>query len=77
MFRSTFYPIDHQNAFGFLDPGQVVWACHLIPKFALGKCQINGERLSEYANNGEDWQIYYANRYVITIMVMFVVGSRL
>jgi hypothetical protein len=25
------------DAFGFLDPGQVVWGAHLIPTFASGR----------------------------------------
>lgn len=47
-----FFPVDHQDAFRFVDPGQVIQACYLIPKFVLGKCHINGGGLSRCANNG-------------------------
>jgi hypothetical protein len=62
-----FSPTDNPDAFGFVDPAQVVRACHLIPKFALGQhVQVNGNlRLgsqSQSAEDSRDWRVYYANR---------------
>jgi hypothetical protein len=57
-----FRPMDSQDAFGFVDPGQVIRACHLIPRFAQGKQHVNGKGLSRCAKDGDDWQVYYANR---------------
>jgi hypothetical protein len=66
----NFSLLDHQDAFSFVDPGQVIRACHLIPKFVLGKCHINGEGLSRCANDGEAWQMYYANRYAAIVVFL-------
>jgi hypothetical protein len=66
-----FHPIDSPDAFGFVDPGQIMRACHIIPKFVLGKQHENGNNLSNCAKDGEDWQVYYANRQVSSVMVSY------
>ena len=35
--RLEFVPCDHANAFGFLDPAEIIRGAHLIPAFAHGK----------------------------------------
>jgi hypothetical protein len=60
-----FYTMDHQDAFGFVDPAQVVRACHLIPKFALGQQYADGSlgsSQSQCVKDSRDWRAYYANR---------------
>ena len=58
-------------AFGFLDPGQVLRGCHLIPAFHLGHttellphdCPIARQVKSENSST-QDWTNYYVNMYV-------------
>lgn len=57
----NFYPVDHDFAFGFLDPEDVIRACHLIPRMAIGKVHA-GPGLSGLARDQSDWQYYYVNR---------------
>lgn len=57
-----FRRMDDETAFGFVDPADVLRACHLIQKFSLGKVHCDGKGLSESANDGDDWQYYYVNR---------------
>jgi len=66
--KLKFRSMDAAGAFGFVDPGQVIRGCHLIPKFCSGKSQppsIGGESarpLSAFARDHEDWKAYYVNR---------------
>lgn len=56
-----FMPVAHEHAFGFLDPADVIRACHIIPRMALGK--VHDDRgLSVCAKDRDDWQYYYINR---------------
>ena len=62
-----FIPMDNQAAFGFVDPAQVVRACHLIPRFSLGQEHVQvdgslGKSQSQCAKDSKDWKVYYANR---------------
>ena len=57
-----FCRMDHEDAFGFLDPDQVLRACHLIQRFSLGRRHPDGKGLSRWADDGHDWHAYYANR---------------
>ncbi|KAJ2914038.1 hypothetical protein MD484_g6384, partial [Candolleomyces efflorescens] len=64
-------------AFGFLDPGQVLRGCHLIPAFHLGHttellphdCPIARQVKSENSST-QDWTNYYVNIFVDRDMVM-------
>lgn len=56
-----FFPVEDEYAFGFLDPSDVLRACHLLPRQALGMSTSIG--LSKLAKDKEDWQCYYVNRY--------------
>ncbi|KAG2353261.1 hypothetical protein BDR07DRAFT_1239562, partial [Suillus spraguei] len=51
------------DAFGFLDPGQVIWGAHLIPVFASDSLR-HGKLLA--CPNGEldDWEEYYIRIFV-------------
>jgi hypothetical protein len=60
----TFRRVTDKGAFGFVDPGDILRACHLIPKFVLGKSRIGDDSKprSESAQDHRDWRAYYANR---------------
>lgn len=57
-----FYPVAHEFAFGFLDPADVIRACHILPRMALGKVH-HDSGLSSCTNDQDDWQYYYINRF--------------
>jgi hypothetical protein len=60
-----FHQIASKEAFGFVDPGDVLRGCHLIPRFLLGKSRNEGSKpRSVCAQEHKDWKSYYANRYV-------------
>lgn len=59
-----FPPVAGKDAFGFLDPGDVMRGCHIIPAFAKKKCFADGRGLSRCAMDSGDWHRYYVNRYV-------------
>lgn len=58
-----FFPVEHEYAFGFLDPDVVLRSCHILPKHALG--QPSGLGLSPIAKDKNDWYHYYINRYFL------------
>jgi hypothetical protein len=62
--RIRFPPMTDEGAFGFVDPKDVLRACHIIPAFARGKAHPDGIGLSMLSHDAEDWSRYYANRYV-------------
>ncbi|RDB29792.1 hypothetical protein Hypma_014062 [Hypsizygus marmoreus] len=68
--RLRFVRISHEGAFGFADPNQVLRACHILPCFAEGQRHIDGKGLSHLAQDGKDWNVYYANRFVDRDMLM-------
>lgn len=60
--RLEFPPVKQDGSFGFLDPGDVVRSCHIIPRFFRDKCHPDGHGLSKTACDGGDWSEYFANR---------------
>jgi hypothetical protein len=60
----SFRRVTDKAAFGFVDPGETLRACHLIPKFVLGKSRSGdgAKPRSECAQDHRDWGAYYANR---------------
>ncbi|RDB17006.1 hypothetical protein Hypma_002060 [Hypsizygus marmoreus] len=58
------------GAFGFVDPGQILRACHVIPKFSSGKQYPDGIGRSKFAQDRKDWVLYYVNRFVDHDMLM-------
>lgn len=56
-----FPSLDKEGAFGFLDPAQVLHACHLIQRFHLGKCSPDGKGISECVQDHKNWLAYYVN----------------
>jgi len=61
--RLRFPSMAHDDAFGFLDPADVVRGCHIIPAFAAKKRYADGKGLSSCAMDSGDWRSYYVNRY--------------
>lgn len=50
------------DAFGFLDPGQVIRGVHLIPAFASGRgvsSLCHGKTLARPGEELDDWEAYY------------------
>lgn len=64
--RIGFLPDTHDDAFGFLDPADVMRASHLIPAFAHGRTDeyLAGETMARPDGKEDDWAYYYVNQYV-------------
>ena len=65
--RVGFYPQDDANAFGFIDPDDVVRGVHLIPAFRFGRTTalLPPSIARHKSDNDEDWDWYYVNMYVL------------
>uniref|UniRef100_A0A0W0F6L2 Uncharacterized protein n=1 Tax=Moniliophthora roreri TaxID=221103 RepID=A0A0W0F6L2_MONRR len=73
--RVHFLLAHHPDAFGFIDPREVLWSVHLLPCFNLGKDEIedtlppnSAARQMEVLNENrerereqDDWAYYYVN----------------
>ncbi|KAF6758419.1 hypothetical protein DFP72DRAFT_1065105 [Ephemerocybe angulata] len=73
--RIRLAPLHHDDACDFLDPGFVLRAAHVIPRFARGKvfedAQGDGMHLySKCARNRDDYKEYCVNRFADRDMVM-------
>lgn len=60
--RVHFRPLADQNAFGFVDPGVVLRACHIIPAFSRRQRNPGECGISPLAGDKHDWPEYYVNR---------------
>lgn len=60
----SFPPMARENSFGFVDPSDVLRACHVVPAFASGKVHSDSISLSLCANDSDDYRQYYVNRFV-------------
>lgn len=60
--RLRFPPVTQNDAFGFVDPSEVIRGCHVIPRFMLGRRYSNGQGISYSGKDSEDWVEYYINR---------------
>jgi hypothetical protein len=50
------------DAFGFLDPGQVIRGAHLIPAFVSGRGTTSlrhGKSFARQDDQSDDWEAYY------------------
>lgn len=54
--------MDEEDAFGFVDPRDVLRGCHVMPKFAAGKRHPDGRGISRAAKDGQDYKCYYVGR---------------
>jgi hypothetical protein len=55
------------DAFGFVDPVDVLQGCHTIPTFSRGQVHPDGNLFSNLAQDQNDWFVYYINRCVAPI----------
>ncbi|KIJ57944.1 hypothetical protein HYDPIDRAFT_34653 [Hydnomerulius pinastri MD-312] len=67
---AKFVPMANTDAFGFVDPADVLRCCQLIPAYAEGRLHPDGIGMSRGARDCEDWKFYYINRFVDRDMVM-------
>jgi hypothetical protein len=59
----AFPPVTEPGSFGFIDPGDVLRACHIVPRFP-GRPPAPAESLSRKAQDAADYPTYFVNRYV-------------
>jgi hypothetical protein len=57
-----FPPVSEEDAFGFIDPSDVLRTCHIIPAFSRGKCHTDHKGLSHLSRDASNWAAYYVNR---------------
>jgi hypothetical protein len=57
-----FLPMNREDAFGFVDPNDVLRGCHILPAFAKGKRHVDGIGVSRCAKDGKDYHRYYVGR---------------
>lgn len=57
-----FVPMVNPDAFGFVDPSDVLRGCHLIPAFHKGRLHPDRIAMSTMARDGDDWKQYCVNR---------------
>jgi len=57
-----FPPLTDDDAFGFIDPSDILRSSHVIPAFAKGRLHVDGKGLSSCAKDATDWVAYYVNR---------------
>ena len=63
--RLSFPPMHDNDAFGFLDPADVLRSCHIIPVFAKGRRYLGTGRSqgqSACAGDSKDWNQYYVGQ---------------
>ena len=60
--KARFVAVDRTDAFGFIDPVDILRCCHLVPSFADGRLHPDGHAVSRNACDSEDWKYYYINR---------------
>lgn len=60
-----FPPLHGDDAFGFVDPKDVLRGCHIMPNFAKGKRQADGIGISRCAKDSQDYNRYYIGRRVL------------
>jgi hypothetical protein len=58
-----FPPMVEPDAFGFVDPDDVLRCCHVIPCFARGLQHSDGRGISHCAQDKLDWKSYYVNQW--------------
>jgi hypothetical protein len=57
-----FLPMNGDDAFGFVDPQDVLRGCHIMPNFAKGKRHADGVGISRCAKDAKDYNRYYVGR---------------
>jgi hypothetical protein len=57
-----FPPMAHESSFEFLDPADVLRACHVVPLFSQGPVHSDGVGISFWARDVDDWKCYCLDR---------------
>ena len=57
-----FPQMDEEDAFGFVDPKDILHGCHILPRFAAGKQHPDGCGMSRCTKDGQDYKCYYVGR---------------
>jgi hypothetical protein len=57
--RISFLPLTDPDAFGFVDPSEVLRGCHVTPAFSKGRLHNDGKGTSRCARDHLDWAQYY------------------
>jgi hypothetical protein len=57
-----FPPLNGEDAFGFVDPKDVLRGCHIMPNFAAGKRHADEVGTSRCAKDSKDYRCYYVGR---------------
>ncbi|KAJ6451830.1 hypothetical protein C8R47DRAFT_1030639, partial [Mycena vitilis] len=76
LFRVEFLPDSDPEAFGFLNPDEVIRGSHVIPAFSHGRTEdlLEGKSIGRLPRPGlteyEDWRYYYVNFFVDRDMYM-------
>ncbi|KAI0743239.1 hypothetical protein BC629DRAFT_1275165, partial [Irpex lacteus] len=75
--RIGFVADDDADAFGFLNPDDVLRAAHLIPAFAHGRTAslLEPSIARRPQDDDEDWQYYYVNIFADRDMLMRFLGG--
>jgi hypothetical protein len=68
-----FLPSDHLDAFGFLDPNEVIRGAHLVPSFHHGRTShlLAPSIARQEGEKDEDWIYYYIALYVYSCALGF------
>ena len=64
----AFPPMADEDAFGFLDPRDVLRACHIVPTFSRGMVHSDEVSMSQLARDSHDWKRYYVNKWVMDLI---------
>ncbi|KAF6741945.1 hypothetical protein DFP72DRAFT_1082869 [Ephemerocybe angulata] len=68
--RAELLPIEETGSHSFVNPGDVLRACHIVPHFAQGLKHPGQPDKSALARDGLDWKKYFINRFVDRDMFM-------
>lgn len=63
LYRVEFVPSSDDDAFGFLDPDEVIRASHIIPAFHYGATEelLSGTTVARDEREIDDWKCLYVN----------------
>jgi hypothetical protein len=71
--RLRFPPQASEDAFGFVDPANVLRGSHIVSMFSRGKVYRDGIGLSKCAQDDHDQHAYYVNRCVSMVLFGFYI----
>ncbi|KAK7000945.1 hypothetical protein R3P38DRAFT_3218184 [Favolaschia claudopus] len=71
-----FFPDSDPNAYGFLDPDEVIRASHLIPAFHHGPTDpVEYTTLARKGDEFDDWRFHYVNQSSIDIRLTLLLRT--